>query len=243
MSNQVHSLWIGTKLTELELLTLYSFKKHGHNIKLWAYKKIENLPDFVKQFNANTIIPEEKVFKYDKHSKIDWGKGSYAGFSDVFRYKLLYEQGGWWVDMDVTCLKPFKITMPYFFRNHWKFDVVGNIMKCPKGSQLMKDCYKRALKEVNEHNTNWHKPIEILNEEIEKLQLEHYIQKGLFNLDMKHTITPYLNNNYPFPKDWLGVHWINSQGRLNYKKNSTFNQLLNKYEIREKQHNYKWFMG
>ncbi|MCO5260548.1 MAG: hypothetical protein M9916_10425 [Crocinitomicaceae bacterium] len=230
IDNQFHSLWIGEKLGKTELLTLLSFKEHGQIINIWTYTPIKNLPDGFVQRDANEIIPKEKVFKYSDKSKIDWGKGSYAGFSDVFRYKLLYEYGGWWVDMDVTCFKPFNIDAPYFFRNHWKLPVVGNVMKCPKGSELMKVCYERAVIEVTENNTDWHKPITILNEEIERFNLMKYRQLGLFNLDMQHTIEPYLKNNYPFPHDWLGVHWINSSN-FKYKNRSAFNQLLKHYKI------------
>lgn len=233
MDNLFHSLWIGEKLGDPELLTLHSFAEKGHSIQLWAYNKMNNVPEFTIVKDANEIIPESKVFKYDKNSKIDWGKGSYAGFSDVFRYKLLYEHGGWWVDMDVTCLKPFNIKKEYFFRNHWKFPVVGNVMKCPKGSELMKACYDRAVVEVTPDNTDWHKPITILNEEIERLNLLQYRKTGLFNLDMKHTIDTYLTADYPFPADWMGVHWINSGG-INYKRGSSFHKLLKNYGI-------KWF--
>ena len=35
--------------------------------------------------------------------------GSLAAFSNLFRYKLLLERGGWWVDTDVICLRPFRV--------------------------------------------------------------------------------------------------------------------------------------
>ena len=49
--------------------------------------------------DANQIIPEKDIFT--AHG------GSYAIFSDWFRWSLLYEKGNFWVDMDVICLKPF----------------------------------------------------------------------------------------------------------------------------------------
>ena len=230
MNTDFHSLWIGTKLGSSELLTLHSFLEHDHEIHLWTYNEIKNVPKGITIRDANLIIPESNVFKYSESGKIDWGKGSYAGFSDVFRYKLLYEYGGWWIDMDVTCLKKFDIEDDYFFRNHWLLPVVGNIMKCPKGSELMLRCYERAVVEVKEDNTDWHKPITILNEEIEKLNLMKYRRLGLFNLDMQHTIKSYLDNDYPFPKDWMGVHWINSS-KFSYKRGSSFHKLLKKYKL------------
>lgn len=231
MTTDFHSLWIGKKLRETELLTLHSFAEKGHFINLWVYDNVSNVPEGIMLKDANRIIHESKVFKYSEKGKIDWGKGSYAGFSDVFRYKLLYETGGWWVDTDVTCLKKFEIKEDYFFRNHWLFPVVGNVMKCPKGSELMLRCYERAVIEVNENNNDWHKPIKILNEEIAKTGLMKYRKLGLFNLDMQHTIEPYLNRNYSFPIDWIGVHWINSAG-INYKRGSAYHSLLKKYGIK-----------
>jgi hypothetical protein len=51
------------------------------------------------------VIDESRIFTYNS----GWGKGSYAGFADLFRYHLLYQKGGWWVDTDIICLKPFLI--------------------------------------------------------------------------------------------------------------------------------------
>lgn len=231
MNDEFHSLWIGKYLGETELLTLHSFAAHGHHIKLWVYDTPKHVPKFVELRDANKIIPSSEVFHYDKFGKIDWGRGSYGGFSDIFRYKLLHEYGGWWIDMDVTCLKTFDIPETYFFRNHWMLPVVGNVMKCPKNSALMKNCYERAVKEVTRTNTDWHLPIRILNEEIEALKLMAYRKLGLFNLDMSHTVRPYLEKEYPFPVDWMGIHWINSS-KFNYKRGSSFHKMLLKYNIK-----------
>lgn len=70
---------------------------HGFTFHLWAYdKKIAPVPFGVLLEDANEIIPEDRVFKYPENGQIDvkFGVGSYAGFSDIFRYKVLYEYGG-----------------------------------------------------------------------------------------------------------------------------------------------------
>lgn len=227
----VNSLWIGDKLSVNELLTLRSFVAHGHDFVLWSYSDLSaNLPDGVELRDANRIIPFSRAFRYPSKGFLDWGKGSWGGFSDIFRYQLLHEYGGWWVDMDVTCLRPFDFDSPYFFRNHWLLPIVGNVMKCPKQSPLMEGCYSRASKEVTRENTDWHHPIRILNEEIVRLGLQGYRRTGLFNLDMKHTIDPYLKADYPVPTDWYGIHWVNSGG-IRYKKSSTYHLLLKKYDL------------
>jgi len=36
-------------------------------------------------------------------------------FADLFRYKMLYEHGGWWVDLDLILLRPLTHSPPYCF--------------------------------------------------------------------------------------------------------------------------------
>jgi len=230
----VNGLWIGKSLSNLELLTINSFVHHGHEFHLWTYGAIDNVPNNVILENANEIIEENEVFKYPDDSKLRWGKGSYAGFSDIFRYKLLYDKGGWWVDMDLTCLKPFDFEEDYFFRSHWKFKVVGNAMKCPKGSTLMLDCYNQARAEVDERNLNWHKPIEILNQHVINLNLLKYRHRGLFNNDHAFLLIKYLKLNVSFPQRWYGVHWCNSSGKLTYSEKSALAHLISKYNFSTK---------
>ena len=92
--NKVNALWIGKQLSKLELLTLHSFIAHGHSFKLWLYDELENdLPESIEIGDASVIIPREKVFSYRNQNSFGHGKGSYAGFSDIFRYKLLHEHG------------------------------------------------------------------------------------------------------------------------------------------------------
>ncbi|MCF8323269.1 MAG: hypothetical protein K9I26_09045, partial [Flavobacterium sp.] len=95
----IQSLWIGDTLSLNEQLCITSFLFHGHEFHLYTYGTIKNVPDDTIIKDANRIIPSDKIFKYRK--------GSYAGFADWFRYKLLFEKGGFWVDTDVICMKPF----------------------------------------------------------------------------------------------------------------------------------------
>jgi hypothetical protein len=105
-TNIVHGLWINGNMTSLELLTIHSFIDHGYEFHFWTYNQsIQDLPQSVLLKDANEIIPTKEVFQYSNENQFGHGKGSYAGFSDIFRYKLLYEYGGWWTDMDITCLK------------------------------------------------------------------------------------------------------------------------------------------
>ena len=233
--NNVNALWIGSSLSNVELLSIYSFIKNGHTFTLWAYDKIETpLPEGLIVKDASEIIPRENVFCYKYTNQFGHGKGSYAGFSDIFRYKLLYEYGGWWVDMDVTCLKQFDFDDPYVFRTHHDFPMVGNIMKCPKGSELMKRCYDEASSKINENNSDWHLPIQILNDNIEKLGLSKYI-RTFSNHDSWNVIRKMLVKNISIPENWVAIHWVNEEWRRNkvnkniFYRSSTMGAMCKKY--------------
>jgi hypothetical protein len=213
-NKHVHSLWVGNKLSKLEILTLQSFVDCGHVFHLWTYEPLLNdLPDGVIMEEANRIIPQDKVFRYKNVNKYGHGKGSVSGFSDIFRYKLLYEMGGWWTDMDVTCIKALNVADPYFFRKHHDLELVGNVMKCPAKSPLMLACYEEATKEVDETNTDWHKPIAILNKHVFGNNLQQYIRGHVSNVDVWHELVPFVIGSKAIPANYYFIHWMNEEWR------------------------------
>ncbi|MCF8257355.1 MAG: hypothetical protein K9J06_07365 [Flavobacteriales bacterium] len=209
-----NALWIGNRLSAVELLTINSHISQGHVFRLWAYEHLETpLPAGVLLADASEIIPKDEVFCYRKKNAFGHGKGSYAGFSDIFRYRLLYERGGWWTDMDITCLRPIFTDRPYFFRPHHDLPVVGNVMKCPAGSELMKMCYDQAMIEVNAENTDWLRPIRILNDNICELGLEGYISREVSNHDRWDITSRFIWKEDEIPEQWLFIHWQNEEWR------------------------------
>ena len=103
INKQIQSLWIGGQLSNVERLCIQSFIDHGHDFHLYAYEDITNAPELTIIHNAREIIPEDQIFRYES----GWGKGSVSGFADLFRLLLIQKKGGWWVDMDIICLKKF----------------------------------------------------------------------------------------------------------------------------------------
>jgi hypothetical protein len=234
----VNALWIGKTLSPTELLTIKSFIANGHDFVLWAYDKIETpLPDGTLLKDANEIFPRKNVFCYKYSNQFGHGKGSYAGFSDIFRYKLLYIHGGWWTDMDVTCLKPLDFETEYVFRTHHSLQLVGNIMKCPKNSILMKKCFEEAVAKVDENNRDWHLPIQILIDNVKKAGLTSYIRE-FSNPDSWNLIRKYLRSKPEIPNKWHVIHWVNEEWRRNkidkhiYLKNSLFYFFAEKFEVK-----------
>lgn len=211
----IQSLWIGEKLENLELLTLKSFVAQGHEFHLYTYSEIKTpIPKGVLLKDANSIITKDKIFTYKSKNEYGHGKGSYAGFSDIFRYKLLYEKGGWWVDMDVTCLQYFDIKTPYFFRKHEQFLVVNNVIKCPPKSAFMERCYKQTIAKISPENRTWMLPSAILSDSVTMFNLEKYINDNTTNLDIWKQIQVYLfAKNGTIDNHFIALHWMNERWR------------------------------
>jgi glycosyltransferase involved in cell wall biosynthesis len=203
----VHGLWIGSTLSRLELLTIRSFIHFGHEFHLWLYNPIENnLPAGVFVRDAETILPMAAIFKNNTIDPITGvGKGSLGAFSDLFRYKLLAEHGGIWVDMDVTCLQRFDFAEAYWFRTH-RIGVVGNIMKCPSGSELMRVLYQAAASSVDAAS-QWLAANQLLSEYVAALGLSNFVHDDLCNPDDWRVVRPMIEGFRAPPDQWVAIHW------------------------------------
>lgn len=126
----IQSLWIGDILSLNEQLCIASFLYHGHEFHLFTYGTIENIPNGTIVKDASEIIPLDKIFKYGS------GKDSYAGFANWFRYKLLFERGGFWVDTDVICMKPFQFDSNIIFGLESNNKANLAVLCFPKGHEL-----------------------------------------------------------------------------------------------------------
>ena len=104
----IQCLWIGNRLSALERLSLSSFLHHGHAVHLYVYGDVAKVPDGVVLRDAAAILPANRIFTYQN-------RNSYAGFANLFRYKLLCEQGGCWADADMICLAPIAHRTEHLF--------------------------------------------------------------------------------------------------------------------------------
>jgi mannosyltransferase OCH1-like enzyme len=102
------SLWIGPRLSTMERLCIRSFLAHGHEFHLYVYDEVADVPAGTSIRDANEILDRSRIFTYANN-------GSFAGFANFFRYKLLLDRGGWWVDLDTVCLRPFDFSDEYVF--------------------------------------------------------------------------------------------------------------------------------
>ena len=136
---EVQSLWVGPQLSILEVMCIKSFQRVGHTFILYTYEKVKNVPKGTIIKDANTIIKKKNLFDF---------KSSLLPFSDIFRYTMLYKNGGYWVDLDMIALKPLDFKEPYVFssertiqkgpyRNRTKKEI-SNIGRClSKSMQIL----------------------------------------------------------------------------------------------------------
>lgn len=229
----VHSLWVGSALSPLEMLTIHSYVANGCQFWLWSYDQNSiELPEGAVQKDAREILPEREVFRYSEDTLLDLpsGRGSHAGFAEIFRYKLLFEHGGWWSDMDVTCLKPLDFECEYVFHDHWKLAAMANVFRCPPKSELMRRCYEAATREITAYNTAWHRGMEILDIELASLGLQRFIYPQICNRDDPTEIEAWLSTGQSRLSDsWYFVHWCNALSRNRLHSNRTWQGLYRRY--------------
>src|SRR5215510_2721358 len=133
MNQIIQGLWIGPALSVMEQLSIASFLRHGHEYHLYVYDNVLNVPPGTVLRDANEILPAANIFRYKEQQ-------SYAGFANFFRYKLLFERGGWWVDTDTICLKPFDFAEQHVFATERVDErelVTSGIIKASAGSEAM----------------------------------------------------------------------------------------------------------
>ncbi|MEG0431502.1 MAG: glycosyltransferase [Anaerovoracaceae bacterium] len=136
----IHALWIGNRLSIISECCLKSFVMRGHKVFLHVYNKIENIPQGVVLQDANLIIPEKKIIKHKK-------TGSYALFSDIFRYTLLNRVDGVYTDCDVYCLKPIiRSKFDYLLGYEDDHYINGAVLALPKDSSVLHDLIKMCNK-------------------------------------------------------------------------------------------------
>ncbi len=127
-------------------LSLASFLANGHEFHLYSYEPVDGVPRGTVLRDANEILPSDRVFAY----RSGFGRGSYSGGSNFFRYKLLLDRGGWWTDTDVVCLQAFKFPSEHVLAAEHADPAVGRIVaascviKQPPGSPLMRWAWRKC---------------------------------------------------------------------------------------------------
>ncbi len=149
-SNEFQFFWSEGPLPWISQLCLRSFTRYsGVTVHLYSYDRDLNpaISGCVCH-DASEYLPRE----IHERAKSSFG-GSYGGGfgysegADLFRYRLLYEKGGWYFDTDCLLIKPLT---PLFDRDYvfgWKNATRVNnaVLKFPKGDAMLDQLYKECI--------------------------------------------------------------------------------------------------
>lgn len=246
-NERVSSLWIGDKLSPLEVLCINSYLQNGHVFELYTYNEIQNVPEQTKLVDANEIIPNSDIFSIS----LGTHKNSFAIFSDYFRYKLLFEIGGWWTDLDAICMKPLDFSQEYLFINEKTRNntnrIANGVIKCPPRSPIMEYCHSTVAEMIATKNViQWGQTgPKLLAQAVEKfgqskncVPFEYFIPLGYFE------INKLISGGWDFHtnailKTAYSIHFFNSMWEVNYlpkcgfyDKRSIFECLKKKYGVK-----------
>lgn len=219
----VQSLWIG-ELSDLERLAINSHLVNGHEYHLYSYGYIR-APKGTIVMDAAEILPENRVFTY----QVGPGRGSVSAFSNLFRYKLLYERGGWWVDTDIVCLKPFQFDTEYVFGSERTKENTHHpatcVMKCPPRAAVMEFCV-RFCEKIDQSRLEWGTiGPRLLKRSVDLLSLHNFVvpSETFCPVDWYNTDMLFQNTSV----DSCGLHlWNEMWRRKGYDKNGKYPETL-----------------
>jgi hypothetical protein len=113
----------------------------GHAVNLYTYDTNIQVPLGVTICDASEVVSRDRFF----FNQEGHGKGSPNAFSNMFRYRLLAERGGWWIDADVVCLARTIPAVEQFLARHDAIRINNAIMFFQPNHPLMTTCLERSL--------------------------------------------------------------------------------------------------
>ena len=219
----------------MERLCVASYLAAGHPFHLYVYEDMENLPEGAEIKNGEEILPASMIFTYRKEKSV-------SAFSNFFRYKLLLEKGGWWVDTDTVCLKPFAFDAPYVIATEpWKrITPTTAVIKAPAGSPAMAHAWD-VCQSKNRAALKWGEVgPRLMAKLVKKFSLKNYLQDERvfcpFAFDAWHRALEADASIPEIDETTRGVHFWNEMWRRNgrdkdgdYPPNCLYERLKKKF--------------
>jgi len=148
-NNTLTTLWIGN-IKETFKISLLSWIKLGYNLIIYTNAStIDKIKKTITDFQYNEL--NTIIFKIIGEKEEDIN--NILRFSDLFRYKTLYSQGGTWIDADMVLLKRLP-NLCYILSSEYtnqtgayksKKKKIANIglMRLPKNDYLLKEVIEK----------------------------------------------------------------------------------------------------
>jgi hypothetical protein len=122
---------------------MQSFAARGHAVELFSYDRNLAVPDWIRHSDAAQILPADRVLRYQS----GFGRGSPALHANLFRYAMLHQLGGWWVDLDVVMLRDDLPADDFYFAQMNATEPTLNtaVLKAPAGHPMLAEAVERCL--------------------------------------------------------------------------------------------------
>ena len=153
-----NAFWFGRPLSAFQWACLSSFVRRGHELRPHVYEHME-VPAGVMPVDASKTLPRSELFFIANPFT---GNADVGPFSDLFRYKLLLDQGGWYVDVDTICLaEDYPDDIRAWAQENEKVErrvVINGAQMCmPPGDPLAAELYAqcRAVGHTSERREDW----------------------------------------------------------------------------------------
>ncbi len=211
----IQSLWIGQELSPMEVMCIRSYLYHGHDFHLYVYNdNILHIPSGTTLMDANEIIPQR-----DMHIDLF---GGFVNFSNQFRYTLLLKKGGWWVDMDTVCLKPFDFKEDFIFSSeasdpYNRILVNTTYIKSLPNAKFLADCLDFIKSRGYEHIHWGELGVNLISRMIFRNNLNQFIKLPetfcpISVYQFSHLVS---NTDYQILPDSYALHWWHEMWRRN----------------------------
>jgi hypothetical protein len=139
-AQRFQTFWHGRPLSAYEQLALRSFVDHGHEIVVYSYDARLAVPPGIAVERADAVLPRDDAYVLEGYD----AQGGFVAFSNEFRFALLAERGGWWVDLDVVCLRreipDVEIFLAVEQMGGKPCEVNNAVLRFPAGHPLMARC-------------------------------------------------------------------------------------------------------
>jgi len=109
-----------------------SVLRQGHRLVLWHYFPLEGVPEGVELRDGDEVVPRERLFRHRP-------SGSWSLFSNLFRYRLLQQDAGLWLDCDAYLVRPLEPAGGYLMGCDSNALVAAGVLAIPPDSPMLKE--------------------------------------------------------------------------------------------------------
>jgi hypothetical protein len=101
----IRGVWFAAAVGPMQQLCMKSYMDNGHEFHLYTAGPCAGVPEGVIVEDANAFMSQSERTRFRHNSQA----------ADLCRVLIIQKEGGWYVDLDTVCLRPFAFQEPYVF--------------------------------------------------------------------------------------------------------------------------------